>query len=85
MHTYCWSKLVDWMDDLAQGTLTYEEYSRQVDKANAELELMKSPCMFVKISMSELTEDIEWADPSMWIRAVNYEEKEEKTNGVSIK
>jgi len=47
---------------------------------------MKSPCMFVKISMSELTEDVELEDPSMWIRAVNYEEeKEEKTNGVSVK
>jgi len=86
MHTYCWSKLVDWIDELADGRITYEEYSSQVDKANSELELMKSPCMFVKISMSELTEDVELEDPSMWIRAVNYEEeKEEKTNGVSVK
>ena len=47
---------------------------------------MKSPCMFVKISMAELTEELEWADPSMWIRAVIYEEeKEEKANGVSAK
>jgi len=86
MHTYCYGKLVDWMDDLANGKLTYEEYSRQVDKANEELELMKSPCMFVKISMAELTENIEWEDPEMWIRTVTYEEeKEERTNGVSTK
>jgi len=86
MHTYCHGKLIDWLDDLADGKLTYEEYSRQVDKANAELELMKSPCMFVKISMAELTEELEWADPSMWLRAVIYEEeKEEKANGVSVK
>ena len=45
---------------------------------------MKSPCTFVKITMSELTDDIEYSDPSMWIRESN-EEKEEKTNGVSLK
>ena len=86
MHTYCWGKIVDWLDDLSDGRITYEQYSREVDKANEDLELMKSPCMLVKISMAELTEDIELEDPGMWIRAVEYEEeKEEKANGVSTK
>ena len=84
MYSYCWNKLIDWMDDLSNGTLSYESYVRQVDDANKELELMKSPCTFVKITMSELTDDIEYSDPSMWIRESN-EEKEEKTNGVSLK
>tara|TARA_Y100000310_G_scaffold89856_1_gene86963 strand:+ start:2253 stop:3182 length:930 start_codon:yes stop_codon:yes gene_type:complete len=86
MHTYCHGKIIDWIDDLADSKLTYEEYERQVDKANDELVKLKSPYRIVKIGRSELTDELEWADPSMWIAFdASHEEKEKKTNGVSLK
>ena len=91
MFSYCHGKIIDWIDELGAGRLTYETYKREVDDANDELVKMKSPCMFVLISKSELDEDLEWSDPSMWIRAVSYKEDEqqdlieERTNGVIAK
>ena len=85
---YCWQKVCDWIDELAQGALTYTEYETAVDEANKELQKMKSPCTFVKISASELDEDLEFSDPYMWIRVENeplIDLTKEKSNGVGIK
>ena len=85
---YCWGKISDWIDDMARGRLTFSEYEKELDNANEDLEKMKSPCTFVKISQSELDEDIEWSDPSMWIRVENQpvlDLSKEKSNGVGIK
>ena len=86
MHTYCHGKIIDWIDELTDGKLSYEEYERQVDLTNAELAKLKSPYQLVKIGKSELTDEIEWADPGMWIVFdASYEEKEAETSGVSLK
>ena len=85
---YCYNKIADWIDEMAQGTLTYSAYVKEVEKANKDLEKFKSDYSFVVIGQNELTEDIEWQDPAMWIRIDNkpvVDLTRENHNGVGIK
>ena len=85
---YCYNKIADWIDEMAQGTLTYSAYVKEVEKANKDLEKFKSDYSFVVIGQNELTEDIEWQDPAMWIRIDNQpvvDLTRENNNGVGIK
>ena len=85
---YCYNKVSDWIDGMAQGTLTYSAYVKEVEKANKDLEKFKSDYSFVVIGQNELTEDIEWQDPAMWIRIDNkpiVDLTRENHNGVGIK
>ena len=73
---------------MAQGTLTYSAYVKEVEQANKDLEKFKSDYSFVVIGQNELTEDIEWQDPAMWIRIDNQpivDLTRENHNGVGIK
>jgi len=83
-YLYCWNTLCDWIEELTAGTLTYDAYKRDVDKLNARLVDLNSPYMFVLISKAEINEDLENADPVMWIRCLT-ENKEVKSSGVSLK
>ena len=85
---YCYNQIADWIDEMAQGTLTYSAYVKEVEKSNKELEKMKSGYSFVVIGQNELTEDLEWQDPAMWIRIDNQpivDLTRENNNGVGIK
>jgi hypothetical protein len=85
---YCYNKVADWIDEMAQGTLTYSAYVKEVEQANKDLEKFKSDYSFVVIGQNELTEDIEWQDPAMWIRIDNQpivDLTRENNNGVGIK
>ena len=85
---YCYNKVADWIDEMAQGTLTYSAYVKEVEEANKDLEKFKSDYSFVVIGQNELTEDIEWQDPAMWIRIDNkpvVDLTRENHNGVGIK
>lgn len=85
---YCYNKVSDWIDEMAQGTLTYSAYVKEVEQANKDLERFKSDYSFVVIGQNELTEDIEWQDPAMWIRIDNkpvVDLTRENHNGVGIK
>ena len=87
-YNYCYNQIADWIDEMGQGTLTYSSYVKEVEKANQELAKMKCGYSFVVIGQNELTEDLEWQDPSMWIRIDNQpvaDLKREKSNGVGIK
>ena len=73
---------------MAQGTLTYSAYVKEVEKANKELEKMKSGYSYGTIGQNELSEELEWQDPAMWIRIDNQsvvDLTKEKHNGVGIK
>jgi len=85
---YCYNKVADWIDEMAQGTLTYSAYVKEVEQANKDLERFKSDYSFIVIGQNELTEDIEWQDPAMWIRIDNQpiaDLTRENNNGVGIK
>ena len=85
---YCYNQIADWIDEMAQGTLMYSAYVKEVEKANKELEKMRSGYSFVTIGQNELSEELEWQDPAMWIRIDNQsvvDLTKEKTNGVGIK
>jgi len=85
---YCYNKIADWIDEMAQGTLTYSAYVKEVEKANKDLEKFKSDYSFVVIGQNELTDDLEWQDPAMWIRIDNQpivDLTRENNNGVGIK
>ena len=87
-YTYCYNKIVDWIEEMAQGTLTYSAYVKEVEDANKDLEKFKSDYSFVVIGQNELSEDIEWQDPAMWIRIDNkpvVDLTRENHNGVGIK
>ena len=87
-YNYCYNKVTDWIDEMAQGRLTYTEYVKEVEEANNDLEKMKSGYSFVVIGQNELTEDLEWQEPSMWIRIDHQpvlDLTKEKSNGVGIK
>ena len=73
---------------MAAGTLTYSQYIKDVEKANKELDKLKSGYSFVVIGQNELTEDLEWQDPALWIRIDNQpivDLTRENNNGVGIK
>ena len=85
---YCYNKVADWIDEMAQGNLTYSAYVKEVEDANKDLEKFKSDYSFVVIGQNELSEDIEWQDPAMWIRIDNQSVVDltrENNNGVGIK
>jgi hypothetical protein len=85
---YCYQKVCCWIEQMAEGALTFAAYEKEVDEVNEELEKLKSPVTLVKISRSELDEDIEFADPAMWVRVENQpilDLSREKSNGVGIK
>ena len=85
---YCYQKICCWIEQMAEGELTFTAYIKEVDEVNEELEKLKSPVTIVKISQSELDEDIEFADPAMWLRMENQsvlDLSKEKSNGVGIK
>lgn len=85
---YCYNKVADWINEMAEGLLTYSAYVKEVEEANADLEKMKSNYSFVLIGQNELNDELEWQEPSMWIR-IDREPVElfnkEKSNGVGIK
>ena len=85
---YCYQKVCCWIEQMAEGALTFAAYEKEVDEVNEELEKLKSPVTLVKISRSELDEDIEFADPAIWVRVENQpilDLSREKSNGVGIK
>jgi len=85
---YCYNQIADWIDEMAQGTLMYSTYVKEVEKANKELEKMRSGYSFVVIGQNELSEELEWQDPAMWIRIDNQSVVDltrENNNGVGIK
>ena len=87
-YNYCYNQIADWIDEMAQGTLMYSAYVKEVEKANKELEKMRSGYSFVTIGQNELSEELEWQDPAMWIRIDNQpivDLTRENNNGVGIK
>jgi len=87
-YNYCYNKISDWIDEMAQGRLTYTEYVKQVNEANKDLDKMRAGYSFVLIEQNELTETLEWEDPATWIQ-IDYKPvvdlTKEKSNGVGIK
>ena len=87
-YNYCYNQIADWIEEMAQGTLTYSAYVKEVDEANKDLEKMKTGYSFVTIGQNDLNENLEWEDPAMWIRVDNQpivDLTKEKSNGVGIK
>ena len=87
-YNYCYNQIADWIEEMAQGILTYSAYVKEVENANKELEKMKSGYSFVTIGQNELSEDLEWSDPAMWIRIDNQpvvDLTRENHNGVGAK
>ena len=87
-YNYCYNKIADWIEEMAEGHLTYSAYVKEVDEANKDLEKMKTGYSFVTIGQNDLNENLEWEDPAMWIRVDNQpivDLTKEKSNGVGIK
>jgi len=87
-YNYCYNKVADWINEMAEGLLTYAAYVKEVEEANRDLEKMTSGYSFVLIEQNELNENLEWQEPSMWIRIDNQpvvDLTRERHNGVGIK
>jgi len=87
MHKFCYDKLVHWIDSIIEGSLSYEEYIKEVEAANDDLIKLKAPFTFVKIGKEEIDEELFMEDPNIWIAPVIYEteDNEETLNATSFK
>ena len=89
MYNFCHDKIVYWIDNIVEGTLSYKDYEKELESANKDLEKMKSPFMFVLIGREEIDDELFMEDPGTWIAPVFYDtetkEDEEKLNATGFK
>ena len=89
MYNFCHDKIVYWIDNIVEGTLSYKDYEKELESANKDLEKMKSPFMFVLIGREEIDDELFMEDPGTWIAPVFHDtetkEDEEKLNATGFK